>query len=186
MIKCVLLIKVVVAAYATQKSYFGVSGVLGGNCPKSWILCSGNTKSKSWDATRLPAATRDQRHFVVGQQRCVRLFPTLRLHRGHCLSCGVLLTVWAWPEVAIRYRTEVAIAAITAHCMLLCEQSVKWTHNGDVRSISKASHRLPTQTSVEIMWTKLQICYQDVPIEHLGSDTGHPKWVPWFHSVPPA
>jgi hypothetical protein len=145
--------------------------------------------SKCWDATPLPATTWDQHHFVVQQQRCVRRFPTLLLHRGQCLlSCGFLLTVWARPEVTIRYRKEVAIAAINGwhvHCLLLYERSVKWTHNGDVvRSMSKACQWLPTQTSIEIMWVELQICcYQDVLIEHLGSVTGYPKWVPWFQSV---
>jgi len=140
--------------------------------------------SKCWDATRIPATTRDQRHFVVRQQRCVRRFPTLRFHRGQCLSCGFLLTVWARPEVAIGYRAEVAIAPITG-----AMSAALWTKfevNTLLRSISKASKRLPTPTSVEIMWVELQICYQDVPVEHLGSDTGHPKWVPWFHPVPPA
>lgn len=179
------------AAYAFQKSCFGVSGVLVGNCPKSWTLCTGKAMSKCWDATPQPATTWDQRHFVVRQQRCVRRFPTLLLHRGQCLlSCGFLLTVWARPEVAIRYRTEVAIAVITGshvHCLLLYERSVNWTHNGDVvRSMSKACQWLPTQTSIEIIWVELQICYQDVPIQHLGSDTGDPKWVPWFQSVTPA
>ena len=109
-----------VAAYAIQKSCFGASGVLVGNCPKSWTLCSGNTMSKCWDATRLPATTRDQRHFVVRHQRCVRRFPTLRLHHGlFLLSCGLLLTVSARPEVAIGYRTEVAvISGLHVHCAL--------------------------------------------------------------------